>query len=207
MKKIKNIFFDYGRTVVGHPSDEAGIGIVKAFGDITDCDAVFVRNTVFSSELLSALDIGSISREDYKEIILKRLPKNLHAVALKTADYHISALPPLPGMEELLCELKTLGYKLFVTSNMDIEHASQMKDTPVAKYFDGMIFSGEIGVGKPSEKFFECACTRFGVLKNDTVFIDDLRENVEGAECFGIKGFVFRGNADEAKAFILGFDA
>jgi putative hydrolase of the HAD superfamily len=155
---------------------------------------------------MSLFDVAAITAEEYKARVLENLPKSLHGVALKAATYHISALPFMCGMEELLSELKSLGYRLFITSNMDSYHAAQMKDTPAAKYFDGMIFSGDIKVGKPEEEFFRIACEKFATDREQTVFIDDLEDNVRGAAGFGIKGLVFGGNPNEIRAFIRSFE-
>ena len=205
MRKIKNIFFDYGRTVVKHPSDEAGIEIILSLGAASAEDAAVIRSAVFSPKLMSLFDVGAITMDEYKAKVLENLPKSLHGVALKAADYHISALPIMEGMEELLRELKARGYKLFITSNMDPYHAAQMKDTPAAKYFDGMIFSGDVKVGKPDAEFFRKACEKFGAKAEETLFIDDLADNVEGALRFGIKGLVFGGDPDSVRDFIKSF--
>lgn len=69
-------------------------------------------------------------------------------------------------------------------------------------FFDGMIFSAELGIRKPDTAFFKAALARFGVSAEETLFIDDLPENVAEATACGIEGLIFCGDAEEAKQFI-----
>jgi len=201
---MKNIFFDLGRTVVEHPEDGAGLRIIKSLGVTDEADATLLRNCVFSvAKFMNFLDEGSITRDEYRTRLLSEIPERLHSIALEAADYHITALPMVQGIPELLTELKGMGYSLYITSNLDAYHTAQMYTCPIADYFDGMIFSSEIGVRKPHREYFLAACERFGVAPETCLFIDDLEENVKGAEALGIKGFVFRGDASAARRFIL----
>ena len=72
----------------------------------------------------------------------------------------------IDGMEELLIKLKKDGYKLYITSNMDKLHVSQMKDMKIMKYFDDTIFSSQIKVRKPYAGFFEKALGKQRIRNN-----------------------------------------
>lgn len=200
---MKNIFFDFGRTIVEHPEDGAGLEIVKSFGIEDDGDAALVRDALFSiGKYAGLMDEGAMTREEYKEKLHDDLPVHLHERAIAAADYNIGRLPYIEGMEELLKKLKNDGFDLYITSNMDEYHAKQMYSLPLADYFKGMIFSAEIKIGKPHKEFFDAACERFGVKAEECLFIDDLADNVSSAEECGIKGFVFKGDAKAAEEFI-----
>ena len=197
----RHIFFDYGRTVVKHPAEADEILLSRGITDATQIKAL--QKTIFSmGEYLNRLDEGSMTRDAYHEMLKKQLPESILPIALSAADYHIGELLPLPGMEQLLAKLKKEGFQLYITSNMDALHSAQMPEVPITRYFDGMIFSTELGVRKPDKAFFEAALARFGVTAEDCLFIDDLPENVAGAAACGIDGLIFRGNADEAMDFI-----
>ena len=199
----KNIFFDYGRTLVTHPEDGAGLEIVKKTGLTDEKDIEIVRNAVFSvGKYLNFLDEDSMERDEYKRLLLNDIPPHLAEYALKAADYHIGELKMIDGMEELLIKLKKDGFKLYITSNMDKLHVSQMKDIEIVKYFDDCIFSSQIKVRKPYRGFFEKAFEKFGVKAEDCIFIDDLEENIKGGEDCGITGFVFKGIAKDTEDFI-----
>ena len=59
--------------------------------------------------------------------------------------------------------------------------------------FDVMVISGEVGLNKPGPEIFQLAADRLGVAPEECVFVDDLRENCEGAEAVGMTAIVHRG--------------
>jgi len=202
---IKNIFFDFGRTLVEHPEDGAGRRIIKESGITDDKDILSVQKVIFNvDKYLNRLDEDSLDRSEYKLLIKEELDEKFHNAVDLIADYHINRLPLLKDTIFMLEKLKNDGFKLFITSNMDLLHASQMENHQIARYFDGMVFSSQIKARKPFKSFFETALKTFGVKREECVFIDDLKENVEGGEKCGIKGFVFQGDAKEAIDFIYG---
>ena len=58
--------------------------------------------------------------------------------------------------------------------------------------FDTVVISGEVGMHKPEPEIFELAAQRVGRDPKDCVFVDDLRENCEGAEELGMTAVLHR---------------
>lgn len=58
--------------------------------------------------------------------------------------------------------------------------------------FDQAIISGEVGMHKPQPGIYELACERLRIAPGETVFVDDLRENCEGAEAVGMTAVLHR---------------
>jgi putative hydrolase of the HAD superfamily len=65
--------------------------------------------------------------------------------------------------------------------------------------FDGVVISGEVGLHKPQPQIFELGAQRIGLSPPQCVFVDDLRENCEGAEAVGMIALLHRG-VDETLA-------
>lgn len=59
--------------------------------------------------------------------------------------------------------------------------------------FDAVVISGEVGLHKPEPEIFRLGAERIGVVPEDCVFVDDLRENCAGAEAVGMKAILHRG--------------
>ena len=59
--------------------------------------------------------------------------------------------------------------------------------------FDATVISGEVGLHKPEPEIYRLGAERIGVLPEDCVFVDDLRENVAGAEAVGMTAVLHRG--------------
>jgi len=61
--------------------------------------------------------------------------------------------------------------------------------------FDATVISGDVGLHKPQPEIYLLACERLGVEAARSVFVDDLRENVAGAEAVGMTGVLHRDSA------------
>jgi putative hydrolase of the HAD superfamily len=61
--------------------------------------------------------------------------------------------------------------------------------------FDETVISGDVGLHKPQPEIYELACDRLGVQPRECVFVDDLRENVDGAEAIGMTTILHRDSA------------
>jgi putative hydrolase of the HAD superfamily len=59
--------------------------------------------------------------------------------------------------------------------------------------FDEVVISGEVGINKPEPQIYELAAERVGLAPRECVFVDDLRENCDGAEAVGMTAVLHRG--------------
>lgn len=55
-------------------------------------------------------------------------------------------------------------------------------------FFDALVFSGEVGVGKPQREVYLLTADRLGLPAGLCVFIDDAERNVRGAVAAGMAG-------------------
>jgi putative hydrolase of the HAD superfamily len=63
----------------------------------------------------------------------------------------------------------------------------------IEELFDAAVISGDVGLHKPEPEIFRLGAERVGVPPEDCVFVDDLRENCEGAEAVGMTAILHRG--------------
>jgi epoxide hydrolase-like predicted phosphatase len=66
--------------------------------------------------------------------------------------------------------------------------------------FDAVVISGDVGMHKPEPEIFRLAAHRIGVVPQECVFVDDLRENCAGAEAVGMTALLHRGAAGTVPA-------
>lgn len=65
-------------------------------------------------------------------------------------------------------------------------------DRAPIEIFDTAVISGEVGMHKPQPEIYRLACERLEVEPGGAVFVDDLRENCEGAEAVGMTAVLHR---------------
>jgi 2-haloacid dehalogenase len=104
-----------------------------------------------------------------------------------------------PAFEEtvaILREVRAAGYPTYALSNWSAETFEVTRRRyPFLDEMDGILISGEVGVGKPDPAIFRAFLARFGLTAGETVFIDDWDRNVATASSLGIVAIQFRGAA------------
>jgi len=61
----------------------------------------------------------------------------------------------------------------------------------VADAFDHIVVSAEVGLIKPDPRIYQLALDGLGVAPGEAVFVDDMPENIAGAEALGMHGVRF----------------
>jgi putative hydrolase of the HAD superfamily len=67
-----------------------------------------------------------------------------------------------------------------------------IEDFRIADAFDTLVISAEEGVMKPDPRIYHTALRRLGVTAGESIFVDDVLDNVRGAEAVGMRGVHFR---------------
>jgi 2-haloacid dehalogenase len=98
---------------------------------------------------------------------------------------------PLPGMIDLLAELRgRVG--LYLLSNAPIEPIDRIRaNWPFLDWFDGFVISGEEKLVKPDPRIFLQLMERYDLDPAATVFVDDVARNVAGAAAVGLHAIQF----------------
>jgi len=85
------------------------------------------------------------------------------------------------------------NYGTWLMSNTNKAHYNWVIEKfPRLTFYRGAALSFELGVMKPSTRFYKEAIRKFGIDPSTSVFIDDLEDNVDGATRAGIKGILFQ---------------
>jgi putative hydrolase of the HAD superfamily len=97
----------------------------------------------------------------------------------------------------LVAFLKSRGYSIYLGSNTNLLHATfyRRQFAETLDLFDGFILSYEVGHLKPDREFFDACVRAAGVEPASCLFIDDVTENVEGAQRAGLTALRYRDTA------------
>lgn len=84
---------------------------------------------------------------------------------------------------DVFYKVRELNFPCYILSNWSAETYEGMEDQyPFLKDFDGKIISGRDSLIKPDPAIYELAITRFGLIPEETLFIDDRLDNIEAAQ-------------------------
>ncbi len=203
---IKAYIFDFGNVLSRFCPEELTAPYVS---DIEK--RKYLAGVVFSRKIWEKLDDGTYSDEDAKREICKSLPEDKQETAKRIYDGWIDNMTPVPGMTELVSEIADRGEKrLYLLSNISTGFASKYENTPWIKrlfdLFDGLVFSGTLGIVKPSREIFEYLLEKYDLSPDQCVFIDDSEHNILGAEAVGINAYRFDGDAEGLRKYLKELD-
>lgn len=93
-----------------------------------------------------------------------------------------------PGVKEMLEELRAQGSGVYLLSNaQSCFTIDELHTTGLYDLFDGIVISSDIGVKKPSAEAFEIAFKKFGITRENSIYVgNDLRDDVLGATRAGL---------------------
>ena len=194
-ENIKNVVFDIGNVLVRW----ATLEIVRlTFGDSPSIEDK--AKSIFQSDIWLNLNKGLLSengaKAQYHEVL------GLTELECDRLFYYVKQTQILIyGSVELLRRCKSAGYTVFALTDNVHEIVSHLK----ASYtfwdlFEGAIVSAEVGLLKPQPEIYESLLSQYGLKASETVFIDDMPYNVEGAESVGIKAIQFESAVQCEKA-------
>ena len=99
----------------------------------------------------------------------------------------------IEGSADLIRRLKAAGYNIYGLSNWSMETFPLVRDKyPIFKEMQGRVVSGEEHLIKPEPEIYHCLMNRFSLKAEESVFIDDNADNVEGARAVGMHAIQFR---------------
>jgi epoxide hydrolase-like predicted phosphatase len=139
--------------------------------------------------LLRQLEKGELTADEFSERFAPLLgvsPDNL-------VERLFGGIVPDEPMLEAVRRARRAGIKTGLISN---SWGDGLAYDPalMAELFDAVVISGEVGLHKPQPEIFYLGADRIGVAPEECVFVDDLRENCEGAEAVGMTAILHRGS-------------
>ena len=99
---------------------------------------------------------------------------------------------PVPGSLEIVEALAARDTPLYAITNFGVEFWAMFRPhAPILDHFGDILVSGAEKLLKPDPAIYRRAIERFDIDPARSLFIDDRRENVEGAQACGMAGHHF----------------
>ncbi|MDH4283327.1 MAG: HAD family phosphatase [Myxococcales bacterium] len=99
----------------------------------------------------------------------------------------------LPGLEELLAELRSRGHLMHAFSNYPVWYQLIEERLRLSRFLDWTFVSCKTGVRKPDPAAYAHVLRELGVAAEKCLFIDDRARNCEVARQGGIRSVQFEG--------------
>jgi putative hydrolase of the HAD superfamily len=186
---VKGLLVDFGGVLTTNVFDS-----FRAFCSEEGIDPDALRNLFRENpealSLVRSLETGDLAEEAFGQRfgeLLDVVPERRRGLV----DRMFGHVRPDEEMVEAVRRARAQGVRTGLVSNS--MGARRYDRSTFPELFDGVVISGDEGMHKPQPAIFHLGAERVGLEPSDCVFVDDLRQNCEGAEAVGMTAVLHRG--------------
>jgi putative hydrolase of the HAD superfamily len=184
---VQNIIFDLGGVLLDIDPDRS----IEAFKALGLTDVIKPGGWGYKHEVFLNMEEGLLTDDEFRDGVRKLLPQEVTDHDIDTAWCAMLIDFPVDRIA-LLKELQA-DYQLYLFSNTNnihlqyFHHLFQQKfGYSITELFEKDFYSHVIQKRKPSLESFQIVLNNAGLSPRETLFIDDSKDNVEGAQKVGM---------------------
>ena len=191
---IKNLIFDLGGVLINLDTSKS----IEAFKLLVDPGKTADKSSPVSvmdlmgggeSQLVQLYQTGDITTEEFVSTLLQVCRQGTTSEQILDAWCAMLEGLPVHRMERLR-KLKEKGFKVYILSNINDWHVRwtlrKFREWNMPA-LDGVYFSNEMHLAKPDPRCYEKVITETGILPSETLYIDDLTQNIEAGRQAGLQ--------------------
>lgn len=194
LNHFDNIIFDLGGVILNIDYHKTA----QAFQNLGLENFDEIYSQAQQSGLFDDFETGKISGQYFINQLLKFLPKNVSPNEVVAAWNAMILDFPLENLN-LLRELHTTKNCVLLSNTNEIHlqcFNRKLKEVSMEEslqpFFKKVYFSHEIGKRKPHLSTFEFVCCENNFIPEQTVFIDDSFQHIEGANKLGLETYLLQ---------------
>ncbi len=196
MGQIKNIIFDLGGVIINLDIPKT----IAEFNKLSTQPFEATYNQMQQTPVFDLFDKGQITETDFFSELKKTLPDNISDEKLLFA-WNAMLLDFPKHRLELLHKLKP-NYRLFLLSNTNESHVLEFEKIlfsahgykNLEPFFEKVYYSCRMNMRKPNADIFEFVLSENSLIAEETLFIDDSPQHLDGASKLGIKAMLLEKN-------------
>ncbi|MCX6237888.1 MAG: HAD family phosphatase [Bacteroidia bacterium] len=188
LKSIRNIIFDLGGVILNIDPQLT----VDAFHNLGWNDFYEGDNQSLNKELFYNLEKGNSSPEAFHDNVRKMINKHISDKEIDMA--WTAMIIDIPADRVRYLEELKKSYKLYLLSNTNEIHRLKFHRNFEADFgytfydlFERNFYSHEMKMRKPNPQIYLQAIKEANIVPEETLFIDDMEENIEAAKSTGMK--------------------
>jgi putative hydrolase of the HAD superfamily len=185
---LRAVIFDYGRVLTGPPDPVAYAQLERISGLSAD------RLDRFYWKDRQAYDEGKLTGVEFWRRLVGEAGLRLRESAIAELNEWDARMWTRgdAAMLDWQLKIKQRGLLTAIVSNMgDSVHEHMERELDWLGRFDVLVWSYQLRVAKPDPAIYRYALERLGTRPEETLFLDDKKENVDTAAALGMKGLVF----------------
>lgn len=186
------IFFDIGGVLLHIYPDR----MIKEIATITNTSFNVVQNN-FPKSAHDAYERGKINDYEWFNLFKKSLPDSGGLLEKNFWKAWSMLLGEETDVIDILIKLKK-SYRIWLLSNTNPSHIKNEieNNNLFPQLVDGTVYSFDVGYRKPEKDIYKVASDLAEVDLKRCVFIDDLEDNIIGANNIGMQGIHYKNTPD-----------
>ena len=192
MKEIKNIIFDMGRVLLKFDPYVS----LNTYCEKEEDRELLYKELFLGPEWIMG-DEGKITNGQRYDLVKERVPKRLHRQLKLIVENWDMCMEPVEGAQEFYKTIKQKGYNAYVLSNACNRFYGYFPKHYDLNSFQGVVVSSDVKMIKPNPGIYQYILETYSLNPSESLFIDDVQENIDAAKAAGINGFVFQNNYNE----------
>ena len=186
---IKQVILDMGNVLMDYNPEVP----LERFCQ-TEEEREAIRRELFGGPEWVQSDLGLLSDEGMYERVKARLPGRFHPALKRCVEGWDICMKPLPGAKEFCDACRAEGYGLYLLSNASGRFYHYFPRFAPLSDFDGLVISSDVHLVKPDVRIYRYLLEQYGLAGEESLFLDDREDNVQGARRAGMQAAVFRGD-------------
>lgn len=187
MSELRGLLVDFGGVLTSNVF-ESFRAFCEAEGLEPNAFVELFRSNPDARRDLRRVETGEIDENRFAEILGGLLGVEQHVGLVNRL---FAGMRPDETMVEAVRSARAAGVRTGLVSNSI--GAGRYDRSTFPELFDGVVISAEEKVHKPQPEIYRLGAERVALPPEDCVFVDDLRENCEGAEAVGMTAVLHRG--------------
>lgn len=190
LKGIRNIIFDLGGVLLNIDPKKT----IDAFDQLGMGQLIGDKGLTYDHEVFYLMEQGKISPEEFRNGVRTLLPVVVTDDEIDRA--WTAMLLDFPLVRVNLIQKLKNDFGIYLFSNTNAIHVTKYQSIfrkqhgfEVSSLFEKDFHSNEIGYRKPTPSSFQEIIRLSGINPEESLFIDDSLQNVEGAIACGLKGY------------------
>lgn len=185
---IKNIIFDIGGVLTNLTFRKK----LQSFGYPEDITARLARASCMNP-VWRELDRGVLRFDEILRIMIYTDPEIEDEIRLFMSDVR-GVVERADHAIPWIKELKEKGYNCYFLSNWSTTLMKGSEDVlDFMPLLDGGVFSCDAKLLKPDREIYDAIAAKYNLDKSECIFIDDNRDNMQGAKDAGMQALLFTG--------------
>lgn len=183
---IKNLIFDFGKVLVDYDFESFFKSYIP---NAERCQAV--TSILYNERVQQILDREDKPFDELMEEIIGNNKEYEPEIRYFMAHYPDVVKGEMEGMNDLLKQLKSEGYKFYGLTNWCNKVHQTMAQYEIFQLLDGYIISSEEKVIKPEPEIYHRLFNKYNLKPEECIFADDRVENIVGGRNVGMDGIIF----------------